>query len=273
MDFYYSDTPYFSTVGTADSSRGGTITVGNAANTKGSQIILANPIPFDVGGLYVHLQDSPVTSREYLVDIMLDRNDGQGARVIIPNILYGRTSSQYQSSPLFPVKIPRGGILTARAQGTSANETFRCLVSLIADGWSYIDAFDIVFDYGITSSGGTGGTSITPGVASMGSWTQLTANVEEHIKAILVTVTDMNFSGDYNNDTVWLEIGAGPSGQEEIKLGPLFFTRVGSNGIPNPPNFGPFPVDIRKASRLVARGRISASAAGNVFKVGVHCFA
>lgn len=141
----------------------------------GSWAQLGSDLTDDAHGLLVNigLNVFDGTARETLVDIGVDPAGGTAYETLIPNLLAGGHGN-YNESPgryYFPVFVPAGASIAARAYGTVTN-SIRVYVTAMqrAAAPEMLRRASFVESIGIS---GTGGTAVTAGGVSEGSWTLL----------------------------------------------------------------------------------------------------
>jgi hypothetical protein len=157
-----------------------------AQNAMGTAVTLiaGSSITVDVLGLWVNLNSVGVngTARQTSVDILYDAAGGTSWSVLVPNLLVGSPGTWQQNGGVFfyfPIYIMAGTSIGIR--GSQANAT-------PGTGYAWIRGLgrprtpELVrpgaFVERIGGTGTSGGTSITAGTASEGSWTLLGTTVE-----------------------------------------------------------------------------------------------
>lgn len=268
MDWPLSQSFSYFSMGTADASACGTVTV-VTANQKGSTVVLSPSLPQDIGELWIFGRGATVSPRMYLVDVVVNL-DGQD-QVIVPNLMYthgGGHPGAYNYS--LPITIPQGAALKLKAQGTTAGSSVRvgALARSIAQsspGFTYVDS------YGQQTGGVTRGLQVDPsGTANaVGSWFQITGSTTRDIKAILLAFGEGDNASSAPNAMYLAQIGIGPLGQEQVVIPAIEFKMVAASAIPYPAVHGPFPLSIPAGSRVSIR--LGTDTGGNVTINSTDC--
>jgi hypothetical protein len=237
------------------------VTPHNTANTKGSYAQIVAATAFDANWLLVQFAGILLNS-PHLIDVAIGA--GGSEQIVLPD-LFAHPPGVVGSSPsyLFPVFVPKGSRIAARAQSGAGGFgnviTSVTLVSgvMLSGGSAPAKASA----YGATAS--SLGTNIDPGgTADVDSaWTQLTAATDRAHNWIIV-------SGRFGDGSISiacyfrLSIGIGGSGSEQILIPELAFSAEPTAD----QSFGMvvgLPCYVPAGSRLSARVRCSVNTDGD----------
>jgi hypothetical protein len=131
--------------------------------------------------IIVHATAAGNTQTDQLLNIYVGSGDGQ---VLIPNLLTGWTTTFATSSTPgprvyeFPLRIPQGSRLSAKLQALIASDTVRVMVELEGGGSPPRWVGQGVECIG-ASAAASQGTSVTPGGASEGTFTDIGTTARE----------------------------------------------------------------------------------------------
>lgn len=258
-------------VGIAATASGGTALVTSAtANAKGAYVTLIASTAGDADSLLIALSKSGAS--DYLVDIAIGAAGAE--TVIVPDLYVGNGTQIYQTAYYpFPVSLPAGTRLSARAQASSGLSVCEVAAYLLKGNFARPGAYGKVVAYG-TASADSGGTSVEPGAVlnTKGVYSTLISSTNEILRGFVLA-----FGG--NNDTSrttcsWLmDLAIGGSGSEKIIL-PDFLLACNSNADALMPPVSPFmEFDIPAGTRISARAQCSITTSGDrlfdVFLYGV----
>jgi hypothetical protein len=204
-----------------------------SANTKGAWTELIASTGFDAEAIAVRIE-GPNSAKTIAVDIGIGVTDSEV--VLIPDIISsaGLSAGSAQNGPfcVFPLSIKAGTRISVRSQSsTTPSNDLRCAVYLIGQGFNRSSGLALVDTYGVTTTSATNGTVYDPGgtADTKGGWTQIVASTTRDISALMIIATN-------NENAAMTNAG--------------WFTAWSTSSNIQPVCFGPFPVDIPKASRL-----------------------
>ena len=247
---------YESNLGTVGSATPGTsITTGTPATTKGSVVVPIATTAFDAYLMQVTATDYSLaaTNANLMVDIQVGAATEE---VLIANLMMGGAGGSSQGtngvrSYLFPLYIPAGTRISAKAAGQRVSTAFRIGIELWGgDGVPPFRVGRKVTTYGVGTV--PTGTTIVPGASgAAGSHTQITATTSEAHFAFLPGFQP----GD---DTTKLDLefvaamGIGAATEEELSTIWRFKQNSGEQV------GGPFPslpafADVASGTRLTLR--------------------
>ena len=140
------------------SSRGTTVTASASANVKGawSQIVASTPIAAKT--IIIDFRCS--LNGGFLVDVGIGASTVE--TVIIANLIAARFQSNSNYS--FPISIPAGSRISARAQATTGSDALFVLVMLLSHGFAGT-SFSRVTGYGVATAD-SGATQVDPGATA-----------------------------------------------------------------------------------------------------------
>lgn len=268
-DWLSTDTTRYCAMGTveqAQNSRGTTLITGGA-NTKGGYGELTQSTPFDISEMLIHVQAPIGASARALVDIA--RGTVGSEQVFIENIHVDSVNANVMVPFRFPIQIPRGDRISARAQGSGVGNSVGVSGLLVSGGFAELSSFGKVTTYGADTSD-SGGTLIDPGGTAgvKGSWIPITISTTSPISRLLIAI-----GGDANGvraNTSWLvDLGIGPPGNEQIILNNM--SLVFNDAYIYPKSIGPKSVSIPAATRIAIRAQCTnADATDRLFDVVLY---
>lgn len=199
-------------------SPGAGVTTGAAETTKGSPTELIASTAFDAYWVTVGASQlsSSSTSSAAVLDILIGAATEQ---VLIPDILCGGAGTDASGRAWsFPLYVPAGSRLSARAASERTSTTFRVWVNLM--GGDVMPPFRVgeaVTAYGIGTT--PQGTAITVGASGAeGAWTEITASTSrDHF--FFVPSFHAYANTTLNNRNFSFDLGVGAATEQEI-LGP-----------------------------------------------------
>jgi hypothetical protein len=164
----------------------GTSVAGHAsANTKSSWQQLLSATSDAAYGIHValFLPNSANSNRSALADIGIDPAGGSSYSVAIPNLLFHAAASAGMIGAhqfFFPLFIPAGASIAARFQCGTGGLTAEVRAQLLCrpDRPELWRCGSVVRAFGV-NEGTSGGTLLTEGTTSEGSWAQIGANTAE----------------------------------------------------------------------------------------------
>jgi hypothetical protein len=240
-------------------SEGELITAGNS-NVKGSWVELTAATTSEISWIEVTLSDNSAGGR-WLVDIGVGAASSE--QVLIPNLHYDHGGgSQGYVTYSFPIAIPRGTRVAARAQTsiTSATNSIKINIIGVSSSFLFSSPLGLVQDMG-TVTATSGATSVDPGgtADTKGAWVEL----------ISATTRGMSWlSVSLGHDLVlitaslrWLvDIGVGSAGNEYVVM-PNMFCNMNSGNDVFMGRGHSLPIHIPAGSRISARAQCSANTA------------
>lgn len=244
----------------AAASDGVTVTAHATINTKGSWTELITATTIDTAWLLVEVMVGTANA-EALIDIGIG---GSGSEIVlIPNIsaTVATATSFYTFTYVFPVQIPAGTRIAARAQSDVTVASCRVAVQCIAPGAAGVMGCARHEAAGPDTTGSTikqiavGGTANTDTAFSSG---ELIASTGFDWRWMNVCVTHQKNTAA-STASFLVDIGVGASGSETVILSDLLmYTGTGSD-------MGAttlaFPVAIAAGQRVAARARCSINTA------------
>lgn len=234
---------------TAADRDGTTITAGGTAHTKGAfssgELIAsadedAFAISIRVTGINV-----AVTDTSFLLDIGVGASGSE--RVLIADLdVWGGTNSPGSGKHwYFPVYIPKGQRIAARAQAVTASDVCNVAIWLhpACNGWG-MEVPTIWECLGAISSSDS--PSVTGGASSFGSWTTILDPITEDYKWWMPSMGGLNDTTITNTDML-VEVGYGDTSAAVTTIGAWIFN-AGANEsfdgpVPNVPVFWPLDAD------------------------------
>jgi len=253
---------------------GTTITASATANTKGAysagQLIAATDEPSY--GLWV-MVTNPAQAAAVTLGFLLDIGIGpSGSEVdLITNLCCGNASASDSSSQhggkswYFPIYIPDGERVAARAQSTTASEAMEVAIWCEQDFARQPYYASSVTTYGALTSGDSHGTTVLAGNAAFGSWVSIGTTSSDH-KLWQVGV-DNDADTTLGGADLLMEVGIGPDSANVTAIGTnIQFTTTANEAFNHV--FLPFFAPVPSSTGLWAR--IAAQAANMSFGVVLH---
>jgi hypothetical protein len=202
---------------TAADRDGTTITASATANTKGAysagQLIAALDEPSY--GLWVMVSNpgqAAAVALGYLLDIGIGPS---GSEVdLIPNLNCGNASATDSSSQnggkswYFPIYIPDGERIAARAQSTTVSEAFEVAIWCEQDFVRPPYYVSAVTTYGAVTSGDSEGTTVAGGNGAFGSWVSIGTSAADH--ELWQLGVDFADNIALANADILIDVGIGP---------------------------------------------------------------
>jgi hypothetical protein len=165
----------------------------------------------------------------------------------------------------FPVSIPKGTRIAARAQASIASAGALAVdLILLGGGFQPTRPLGKVTEVG-TDTANSRGTAVTSGVGVYGSWAQLVASTARTFHALAIE------AGNPNNPTaaqsVTLDVGVGAAAAERVILTRIRWWHVRAGGGSNTTwTLGALPMLIPAGTRIAAR--IKAANADTIYVAG-----
>lgn len=250
------------TGGAAATTWGTSVTTGGSTSTKGSAAELIASTPWDSYWITVFASNyaNAATGSDGCMDIMIGAATEE---VLIPDLLMGScggtpslTDGQGPKRWDFPLYIPAGSRLSAKAAGRRTSTAFRVAVYL------YGGSSNVPFKVGskVTTYGmGTvpAGTTITPGASGAnGTITQITASTSEDHFAFVPSIQVTN-DATMTANNLKVQLCAGPLNSEAPFGQPMWFGTGTNESMGGPYNSFPIFKDIPSGTRLSMRASCS----------------
>lgn len=197
----------------SSSAPGTTVTGSGSANTKGSYSSLIDPVTYTSTMLCLLVKGTAAatTRTDALLDIAIGPSGGGSEQIILPDLLVGWRAADNDcvGGISIPFLIPRGVRVSARAQGVQVSKTVDVICYLMggtgAGAWPTFSGCDA---YGITSSGASNGTSITPGASGTeGSWTNVGSTTSRIYRGLMLVMQGNLADTSLTNDMYHFEVG------------------------------------------------------------------
>ena len=225
---------------------------GLSANTVGVWAELIAATKFEADGVWIQVS-VPADADEdamNLIDIGIGATDSE--IVLIERIMgaYG-TGTRCDSEPCyFPVHIPAGTRLAARAQSNATTKLVIVGVRLVHHGVMYESYGDVETLGAVTAD--SGGTSVDPGgtTNTKGSWVPLgTPTIEPKALILMAAPTAANFSA--TDGRTFIDVGAGAT--PDLVIADIGMAMDSNTDMPMPHAFGPFPYNTAGSLELRAQ--------------------
>lgn len=233
-------------------------TAGNS-NVKGTtwtQLIAATS--FDYAGFLVQWGLALTTNR-FMLDIGVGASTAEQA--IVPNLYTADAAVDLIQSAYFPIMVPAGARLSARAQtsATAGTNQIFCQVLGVAANPRAATPMGRVTAYGLTT-GTTSATSLDPGatINTKGAYVALSASTTEDMRWVVI-VFGHNAAAATGGPTYLVDIAVGAAAAEQVIIANLFVC-MNSSGY----NFTSpicLPVNIPAGTRISARCQCSLNTA------------
>ncbi len=226
----------------------------NGVNAKGAYVQLTAATTADCCMMLVQIEQSVLSGVSFVAAVDIAVGAGGSEKVIAPDLLclYNLSATSF----LFPVNIPSGTRIAARASGDHAGSTF-ISVMLFDGSLTRGDGFAGIDSLGFTV-GTSLGTVLTSGLANAkGAYSQIVVSTARDYAGIMVGVdTDQ---AD-RTDVYLIDIAIGPGGSEQVIIPNLVLKSVGGSLGPAPCP-GPFYIPLPAGTRIAARSQAVGAAA------------
>lgn len=250
----------------AATSPGTNVTTGGAAGTKGSSAQLIAATAFDAYELHVFASGygNNNTNSIGCLDILLD------GEVFIADLLMGYCgtfATAGQKCWRFPLHVPKGVEIAARAAGQRVSTAFQVAVRLFDHGGQPRGWVGSRCDtYGVSSV--PSGVTLTTVNGSEGGWAQVVASTSRLHRCIVPSL-QVDAETSVGDRAVQLDVGLGGSGSEvQIGVPHTWLTRADET-MGGPFDGHPIYQDIPSGSRLAARTSTSGTADNH--QAALHC--
>lgn len=235
-----------------------------ALNTKASSwtTVLAST-SYETGWLLVIINAATV-----LGSVVFDLGVGAAGseQILIADLMVrtnGSLTQQADATYLFPVSVPRGTRISARAQSNGASAQITLNVTCLAAGIGFEPGEIRVETAGFLAATSLGTQLPDPGGVAHtdGAWGQIIASTgfAYHWLCVSLTTDATTLSGRAQS---LVDLAVGASGQEQEVIGDLFALGNTADDTIRPGAMC-FPVAIAKGSRLSGRHRCSSIVAGD----------
>jgi hypothetical protein len=249
---------------TTTSKGSAAITSGSSANTKGSYVQLVASSSIDAAWMMVIVDGVDINGKTVGVDIAVGASGSE--QPIVQNLIAGGSDTGSWPTYCFPVCIPAGTRISARAQSTSAsdNNIFIGVEIFDTSFQQSKSGSGIINTYGFVS-GSTVGTPIDPGTTAntKGAYAQLTASITNDLVGFFLGF-DRHGDGTTTTDVeALLDVAVGAAGSESVILPNLYCLNENTSNINlQHPDCTPFlPIHIPSGTRIAARAQGSATTA------------
>ena len=244
------------------------ITLGASNHTKGSYVQLAASAPWDASGVIFGCFDTGGSvDTDILADIAVGSSGNEWPvleNLRLFNHRVGGLGSQIdvKSGYYFPIYIPSGARVSARAQANNAasGKTPQLCATFLRGGAAFRGGSRVLGLGADTAN--TRGTSLpTTGTSAWTAWTQLEASCPADVIAIrAVLMPNLTGSAPFSG-RVALDIGIGASGSEHPLVERLTISHASGNYQSNctPYTGGWLPCRIPAGARLTARAKVQSS--------------
>lgn len=231
-----------------------------AVGSKGSWAQLGSDLVDDAYGILVNVNSNSASaaSRNSVIDIGVDESGGTSYTVRIANLLCGSVNPYNVSGSgawyFFPLFIPAGSAVAARAQGT-VTTAFRVGAVFLQrpTNPSMIRKGSFVETYGVTEPAGT---AITPGTTSEGAWVQVgttSRRVWWWQAAIQVSSADTS----WNAGAIHVDVAVGDASNKLIVIQDMAVTTTTSEQMANPPLTAGVEMDVAPGTNVYMRAQHS----------------
>lgn len=245
--------------GTTRPSNTFTTSVTPAVGSKGSWAQLGSDLVDDTFGLLINISNNSASaaSRNTVVDIGVDESGGTSYSVLIADLLAGGAATYTAGLGIwyyFPIFIPAGAAVAARAQGTVTTALrVGCVHMQRPYNPSMIRKGSFVETLGITAPDGT---AITPGTTSEGSWTSLGTTSKRcwwWQAGIQVNAADTS----WNAGAIHLDVAVGDGTNFDIIIQDLGATTATTETMLTPPLTAGVEWDVPAGSTIYVRAQHS----------------
>lgn len=244
-----------------------TITANATVHTKGSWTELVSSVPFPGTGIWIHLGPGPSASgvdTSTLVDIGVGASGSEV--VLIPNLAIG---GLLVTGFFFPVQIPNGARISARAQSAVASKTFGMQVFVQGGGMLPPDVGHRVTAYGPSTSTSNGVELTVPGTINTknSTYNEITASTTNRMRFLVIDITGRGSTVQQAAD-VLVDIAAGASGSEVDIIQNLHVDTSTAEFVRNGPLT--IPAQLPAGTRLSARMQATNAASSATVAVSLY---
>lgn len=239
-------------------STGPILTTGGSTYTKGSWTQIVASLAQDAAWLMFYIQTETSSGSNYAVDIGVG---GSGSEIAIVSNLFFSAESGGGHRYMFPLSIPAGTRVSARAAGSNASTTISIGLTVFSDSYQSAGCGSAIDTYGF-SSATILGTSVDPGSTAntKGAYSQITASTLADIAGIFVLFDCQNdITGSGADCTFLIDVAVGSSGSEVVIVPniPLCSSQH-TNASAQMAGFLPYlPIQIGAGSRISVRAQCS----------------
>jgi len=212
--------------------------ISSSTGSKGSWTNILSALSDDAYGIliWVHASGASNASRNYVMDIGIDPAGGSSYTVAIPDLIAGGTGTMVAGRAgvyyYFPLFIPAGSTVAARSQG-SVTTAFYVGAQILQQPMnpSQIRKGSFVEAYGISAPGGT---AVTPGTTSEGSWTSIgTTSMPVWWWQIGYQIGTGDTS--WSNAAITVDLAVGNGSNFNIIISDMIITTSTAEALGNPP--------------------------------------
>lgn len=237
-------------------STGTNVQTGTSNNTKGSWVQLVASTDVDTSWLGLSFGNfENIAGIDYLFDIGVGAAASETA--IVNNIcLSARGTWIPTSPPLFPVSIPSGSRIAARAQcsnsGVSGRAT-KLAAHLFGGGSAQSSPHGLVTTMGANTAD-SGGVNVDPGAVAhtKGAWSELSSSVPFSTRWLVVAIGNQINGG--RSLANWLvDLGTGAGGSETVVVPDVCIQCIASGTII--PQLISLPLSLPAGERLAVRAQ------------------
>jgi hypothetical protein len=228
-----------------------------AAPAKSAYTQLIASAQTDATAIIITVENTTLSTWTSAVDIAVGASGSEV--VIVNNVICGaQQTTNALSSWFFPIMIPQGSPISARAQGDSGDTVYVTCHILGGDfGWPACAGVDSV---GYNTSNGAGTTVDTSATANtIGPWVPIVASSARDYVGFSIGL-DVASGGAGSHANSFLDIGVGAAGSEIVILEVRTQKDVGG---PLPIGSGPYFIPIPAGTRISARTQSSSAVLGN----------
>jgi hypothetical protein len=260
MDWSFPTDGQLISAGTTSTTVGVAVTVGNGSKGSWFELMAASSNSFPAQGFILTMCRTGAADWDCLYDVGIG---GAGSEtVVVSDFLNSQESTMSAAASInFPIAIPGGSRVAARAVTASGGVIDDVMLHLVTGGWTYPSGFAGATGLGGSTSTGKG-TSVTPGSSVKGSYSQIIASTAQAYKGIMVRLGTNN--AVIGSETLVVDVALGGAGSEVVIVPNLVFKA--QNDISTA---SMIPVHIPAASRVAVR---AAGSATNAFGCSILGF-
>lgn len=234
-----------------------TITASATTHTKGSWTELEASTTSDFSYLEITIYGTALNTADTstLLDIGIGGSGSE--QVLIANIGVGfkvalNIQGGVPETLLFPIKIPSGSRISARAQSVISGKTVEISHRF------YSSPFDIgssgIVTLGANTATSNGVSLTTTSVHNKGAWTQITSSTSDALQGIVLSPQLAPGTTAVSASTyLFIDIGTGSSGSEQVIIENIVFQIGNAESIQRASHCAFYQVDIPAGTRIAAR--------------------
>ena len=246
---------------------GTAVQAGASAGTKGLWTQIVSSTDEDTFGVKVHILAGQTTfNRPVMVDIGIGAAASE--EIVIPDLMGGMNKSdEHVLHYEFPLFVPAGSRIAARASGTTGSTVIDVALSLGYGSASIIPVVNRIHAYNADPSNAQASTTGSYGTSgTWGSYVQLTASADKDHHWVNFNPHCYGLGGFAGDDDAWIDIARGAASSEETIVDEMAF-RSGATTDCLDPVIVKMPLTMIEGARYSARAKRAGASAQTFYPV------